>query len=323
VRTQAAAASPALERSLSAPEVHAPAQPAGQAGDDPEVRARLLRQEREIVARYAAGPDWSRYIYPAFALGGFALWVSMFPLAMAGIVPLWLGCLISTVIATGGYVTSHEAMHSNIARKGEKLRWLNELTGQVSTIPILFPFSMARIMHLQHHYHCNDPQRDPDYPDSAPSAWHALIKTWLNRQPRYAGSIHHYKRILAEIDSPASRRAQRETAMLQLFAMAFFFAMAWGGYALVVAAIWWLPRHIGLSYIRFYLSWAPHHPRDGQGRYFNTRVFKSKLGHILSMGMQYHLIHHLYPNIPHHRLKAAYYDMRPILAARGVDVSPL
>jgi beta-carotene hydroxylase len=287
---------------------------------EPGDRQRLLRREREIAAKYVGGRMW---IYPAFAFGGFALWVALFPLAMAGIVPLWLGFIISCVLGTGGYVTSHEAMHSNIARKGEKYRWLNELTGQVSTIPLIFPFSMARLMHLQHHYHCNDPQRDPDYPDEAPSAWKAIVKTWLNRQPRSDGSIHHYKRILAELNSPAARRAQRDTAILQLAAMAFFFAMSWSGYALVIAAIWWLPRHIALSYIRFYLSWAPHHPREKKGRYENTVVFKSRLGHVMSMAMETHLVHHLYPSIPNHRTRAAYREMREILAARGVDVGRL
>ncbi|WP_206185845.1 fatty acid desaturase [Sphingosinicella sp. BN140058] len=283
-------------------------------------RQELLRLEREIAARHTGGGMWG---YSVAALGGFALWVALFPLTMMGIIPLWIGFVASTVLATGGYVTSHEAMHSNIARKGDPLRWLNELVGQVSTIPLIFPFSMARMMHLQHHYHCNDPERDPDYPDAAPSAWKAIVKTWLNRQPRNGGSIHHYKKILAELDSPASRRAQRDTALLQLAAMAIFFATAWSGHALAVAAVWWLPRHIALSYIRFYLSWAPHHPRTGQGRYGNTKVFKSNLGHVMSMCMETHIIHHLYPSIPNHRTRAAYYEMREILAARGVDVSAL
>lgn len=287
---------------------------------DAERRRLLLRQEKAIAVRHMGGPMWG---YSVAALGGFALWVALFPLAMAGLVPLWLGFVVSTVLATGGYVTSHEAMHSNIARKGEKLRWLNELVGQVSTIPIIFPFSMARIMHLQHHYHCNDPVRDPDYPDEAPNAFMALVKTWLNRQPRNGGSIHNYKRILEELGTPAAKRAQRDTVILQLFAMGFFFAMAWGGYALVVAAIWWLPRHIALSYIRFYLSWAPHHPRTRQDRYGNTVVFRSRLGHVLSMCMETHIVHHLYPNIPNHRTRRAYREMREILAARGVDTSAL
>ena len=285
-----------------------------------ERRRLLLREEKAIATRYMGGWMWG---YVVAALGGFALWVALFPLAMTGTIPLWLAFIVSTALATGGYVPSHEAMHGNIARRGEKLRWLNEAVGQVSTIPIIFPFSMARIMHLQHHYHCNDPLRDPDYPDAAPNAFMALIKAWKNQQPRNGGAIHNYKRILTELGTPEARRAHRETAMLQLFAMSFFFAMAWSGYAIEVAALWWLPRHIALAYIRFYLSWAPHHPRSGRDRYSNTRVFKSRLGHVLSMGMESHIVHHLYPNIPNHRTRAAYREMRGVLAARGVDVSPL
>lgn len=285
-----------------------------------EDRQRLLRMEREIAARHIGAPAWG---YTAFTLTGFALWVALFPLAAMGVMPLWLAFIISTVLATGGYVPCHEAMHCNIARKGSRFYWLNELVGQVSTIPLICPYSMARVMHLEHHYHCNDPMRDPDYPDTAPSAWKAIVKTWINRQPRNGGAMHNYKRVLAELGTPAAKRAERDTVILQLAAMGFFFAMAWGGYALVIAAVWWLPRHIALSYIRFYLSWAPHHPRQDKARYGNTRPFRSSLGNILSLGMQYHVIHHLYPGIPIHRTKPAYYEMREILAARGVDVSAL
>lgn len=295
-------------------------EPAGPSDLTREERHRLSTLERKIAARHIGAPAWG---YTVFTLSGFALWVALFPLAAAGIVPLWLCFILSTVLATGGYVPCHEAMHCNIARKGSRFYWLNELVGQVSTIPLICPYSMARVMHLEHHYHCNDPLRDPDYPDAAPSAWKAIVKTWINRQPRNGGAMHNYKRVLAELGTPAAKRAERDTVILQLAAMAFFFAMAWSGYALVIAAVWWLPRHIALSYIRFYLSWAPHHPRRDKGRYGNTRPFRSSLGNILSLGMQYHVVHHLYPNIPIHRTRPAYYEMREILAARGVDVRAL
>ena len=290
-------------------------------GLDRQTRRALRRAEIAIAMRFHGGPNW---IYAAAALTCFAIWVALFPLAIVHRINLPLACLISCIFATGGYVTSHEAMHSNIARKGEKLRWLNELTGAVSTIPIVFPFSMARLMHLEHHYHCNDPLKDPDYSDEAPNAMMAWYKTWYNRQPGVDGSIHHYKRVLADMGTPEAARALRETMLLQLFFMGTLFAMAWSGYAIEAAALWWLPRHVGLSYIRFYLSWAPHHPREGRkGRYENSYIFKSRLGHVLSMGMETHLIHHLYPSIPNHRTRAAYFALRDVLIARGVDCSAL
>lgn len=298
-----------------------PALPLGADGLDAYTRRNLRKEEIEIARRFHGGKTW---VYGVVAIVCFAIWVSFFPLAIMGMLNLPLAFVLSCIFATGGYVTSHEAMHSNIARKGEKRRWLNELTGQISTIPIVFPFSMARLMHLEHHYHCNDPKKDPDYTDEAPNMWMAWYKTWYNRQPRVDGSIHAYKRILAEMGTPEAARSLRETLVLQLFFMAVLFTMAWNGYAIEAALIWWLPRHIGLSYIRFYLSWAPHHPREGKrGRYENTNIFKSRLGHVLSMGMETHLVHHLYPSIPNHRTRAAYFAMKDVLKARGVNVSAL
>ena len=293
----------------------------GASGLDRYTRRGLRKEEIAIARQFHGGAMWP---YAVAAFGCFAIWLSFFPLAIMGLLNLPLAFVLSCVFCVGGYVTSHEAMHSNIGRPGSKTRWLNEAVGAVSTIPIVFPFSMARLMHLEHHYHCNHPEKDPDYTDEAPNMWAAWYKTWYNRQPGVDGSIHHYKRILAEMGTPIARRALVETMVLQLVFMATLFTMAWNGDAIEAALIWWLPRHIGLSYIRFFLSWAPHHPREGKmGRYENTYVFKSRLGHVLSMGMQYHIVHHLYPGIPNHRTKEAYYALKPILKARGVDVSPL
>ncbi len=313
---------PAADDAAYAPDAPATAFPfAARDGLDRHVRRDLRKQEQAIARQFIGGAMWP---YVATAWGGFALWLALFPLTMAGVVPLWLAFVVSCVLATGGYVTSHEAMHSNIRRPGAKDYWINEWVGQVSTIPIVFPFSMARMMHLEHHYHTNDPVKDPDFTDEAPTALRAWYKTWYNRQPGVDGSIHAYKRILANMGTPEAARALKETMLLQLVFMAVLFALAWSGYAMVAALVWWLPRHIGLSYIRFYLSWAPHHPRAGRtGRYENTRVFKSRLGHVLSMGMETHLAHHLYPNIPNHRTRAAYRALKPVLEARGVDVARL
>ena len=291
-------------------------------GLDAHTRRTLLQEERAIARKYSS-VNKNQWPYVAITVAGFAAWVSFFPLAIMGYLPLWAGFIASCVLATGSYVVSHEAMHSNIGRPGTPMRKWNELVGWISTIILIFPFSMARIMHLHHHYYCNDPVKDPDYPDEAPSAFQAWIKTWINRQPGDGGSIHHYKKVLEQIGTPAARAAQRDTALMQLAAMTFFFAMSWAGYAMEVALLWWLPRHIGLSYIRFYLSWAPHHPRTQTGRYTNTVVFKSRLGHVMSIGMQYHIVHHLYPEVPNHLTKYAYREMRPILMARGVDCSAL
>ena len=111
----------------------------------------------------------------AIALACLAAWLSFWPLALMGILPLWLGCAITSVFAAGGYAIGHEAMHSNIGQEGTKRRFWNELTGQLSTILLILPFSMVKIMHLLHHQHTNDPDKDPDAIHAAPNAAMAFV----------------------------------------------------------------------------------------------------------------------------------------------------
>ena len=107
-----------------------------------------------------------------------------------------------------------------------------------------------------------------------------------------------------------------DAALATLAYYTILFVLAWSGYAIEAALLWWLPRHIGQTYIVYYLSWAPHHPATETGRYRNTRGFRAALGNIASMGMQYHIVHHLHPRIPLIRTPRAFHEMRDVLEAR-------
>ena len=299
----------------------APALPLGRGdGLDAHVRKTLLQQELAIGMKYAAH-NVRTWPYTVVATLCLAVFVASFPLAIMGILPLWLGCLVNSVFVAGGYIVAHEAMHSNLGREGSPRRFWNEFTGNISTIPLILPFSMVKAMHLLHHQHTNDPDKDPDAIHAAPNVVMAMVKSWLNRQPGAGGTGARWRRHIAEIGTPEAKRALAETMGMQLAAMSFFFAMAWSGYAIEVALLWWLPRHLGLTYIHAVLSWATHHPHGKTARYENTSVIRHPLGFVGSMGIEYHLIHHLYPYIPFHATRAAYYEMKPMLEARGVDCS--
>ena len=301
----------------------APAFPLGRgSGLDRHVLLDLQRQERAIARKYYEIGQMIRWKYVVATLAGFGVWASLFPLTMLDVVPLWAALVVSYLITTAGYITAHEAMHSTIGRKGTKAWFWNELTGQLSMIPLMFPFSIARVTHLQHHRFPNDPVRDPDYPDSAPNLRAALWKAWLNRQPGKTAQAHHIKRVLLEeVATPEAKAALKQTALIQLAGTLFFIGMALAGYAMEVAMVWWLPRWLGLIHTHVFFSWETHYPHEGRGRYDNTRIFRSSVGSFLSMWIEFHLIHHLYPNIPMHLTKQAYFEMKPVLEARGVDCS--
>lgn len=236
-----------------------------------------------------------------------------------GIMPLWLGFIIASINVSLCYLPSHEAQHNIIARRGQPLRWLNEVVGHLSVIPLFQPYRVLRDTHMEHHAHTNDPQLDPDYPVHAPGDFAFLKGAIKNRQP-YTNAADAY--------SDALKRVGKEHVLIDALVyavlyLAFLVGMAWSGYALEAALLWWLPRHVGLIYIEYYLSWAPHHPGKRQGRYRDTRAFKSRLGNLLSLGMQYHIVHHLYPHIPLSKTPAAYRELKPILQQRGCDLGDL
>jgi beta-carotene hydroxylase len=272
----------------------------------------LIRQERVIARKYIGKFPLAMAIW---GLGNLACWLTLWPLVFVGMLPLWAAFPIATVNVILCYLPSHEAQHSNFARPGDRLWWVNELIGYVSTIPLVLPFKIARLTHLEHHRHTNDPDLDPDYGAHAATWWQAILTGIKRRQP---GQPNSYALAIKRLGgNPLVNRAALEGALQTLAYWVILSVLAWAGYGLEAALIWWLPRHIGISYISLFLSWAPHHPAKEKGRYRNTRFFTSPLGNILVLGMEHHGIHHLYPAIPLTKNAAAFREMQPVLEARG------
>jgi len=278
--------------------------------------AELMRLERDVAGRHL---DKFPYLAVFWAFTNLAVWLALWPLVFMGVIPLWLGFVIAAFNIALSYLPSHEAQHDIIAKPGTKLRWLNQLVGHTSTIPLVIPYRVLKLTHMEHHKHANDKDLDPDYGTHADTSLKAIWKTLENRQPASEWT-QSYPKTLERIGRPD---AILDGILFQLVFYGILFGLAWSGYAIEAALLWWLPRHIAFSYIQYYLSWAPHNPGLAKGRYRDTRSFRSILGNIGSMGMQYHVIHHLHPRIPLYRTPKAYWEMKPILEARGCDVDEL
>ena len=274
----------------------------------------LLRLERSIADQFMGGLPWGSI---AWAFINLAVWLSLWPLTLSGMLPLWAAAPIATLNVILAYLPSHEAQHRIIAREGERLFWLNELVGHLSPVPMGLSYEAARLTHYEHHKHANHPEFDPDINTRSASVWHMITKDFAHQLKTISPGGAAYANCLARIGTDEAKRAGAVALIYALATNALLFGFAWAGYALEVAALVWLPRIVGGVYIRFFLSWAPHHPATDLGRYRDTRGFRSRLGHILTMGMQYHVIHHLYPRMPLFRHPAAFRALRPILVARG------
>lgn len=280
----------------------------------------LIRLERKTADAFMGGLPWGSI---AWAFTNLAVWLSLWPLTLMGILSPWVALPIATINVILAYLPSHEAQHRIIAREGDRLFWLNELVGHLSPIPMAMPYQSARLTHYEHHKHTNDPELDPDIHTRSDSAWHMVWKELADIPRTGSATGALYGACLQRLGTDEAQRAGLVALLYELTFNGLLFAIAWAGFALEAAALWWLPRIIGGIYIRFYLSWAPHHPANELGRYRDTRGFKSRLGNILTMGMQFHIIHHLYPRIPLMRHPKAFRALRPILEARGCRLDGL
>ena len=272
--------------------------------------------ERQIASKYMNKVPWGAVVW---GIGNCLVFIALFPLVLSGLVPLWAGFIVATLVAILAYLPSHEAQHNIIAGRGRPLRWLNELVGHMSVIPLAVPYRVLRATHMQHHQHTNDPEKDCDIDLTARSSFDFLRQALINRQP---GSDRNsaYARCL---ERTGQSHLMLDAVIAHAAYLIIMFVMAWSGYAIEIALLWWMPKMIGEVYIMYYLSWAPHYPGNEQGRYRDTRAFKSRFGNIVSMGMQFHIIHHLYPRIPLSLTPAAYRELRPILKQRGCELGRL
>ena len=274
--------------------------------------AELFKLEREIAGQHIDKFPWGSLLW---AMANITIWISLWPLVLLGVMPLWLGFILAILCIALCYLPSHEAQHDIYAKPGTRLRWLNETVGHISLIPLVLPYRVAKATHMEHHKHANDPQLDPDYGVHAPTAWAHLKKAVLAK-----GNNDAYGECLTRI---GQQHLGKDALIANIVFYGTLTVFAWSGYAIEAALLWWLPRHISTVWVQFYLSWAPHHPGSETGRYRDTRAFKSRLGNLLSGGMQYHVVHHLHPRIPLLRTGRAYWQMRDILEARGCDVAEL
>lgn len=275
--------------------------------------AELTRLERDIARKYAGKVPWETVIW---GLAIPPIWLGNWALVLTETIPLWAGFVISTLCLMFTYAPNHDAQHFIIGRKGTKWYRLNEFLGYWTSWLLVLPFETLRVTHMDHHRHTNDEHLDSDITTHAPNAWAALWASIRQRQP-------NGKR--AEDYRASLERAGRAdlVAMTAAYKMSYFlilFLLANWGYAIEAFLLWWLPYQLAMTYIIFFLSWAPHSPGMAQGKYRDTKSWKSVLGDPLSMWMGYHVVHHLHPYIPLLKTKPAYWEMRPILEARGVKL---
>ena len=284
------------------------------------------RRERKIAAKYRNDFAWRVVFECLWGVGG---WIAVIVLALKGIVPYWAACLVNGWLAYALYMPLHEATHGNVSGRHGKLRWVDDLVGWLSSVPLMLSYRGHQSSHMKHHAYTNDPGRDPDHFIGGPLselprkylifASMRLVLPILERLPGGERLVPTPVRRAFELgnESPYEIRLFRRQEMLSLLVLV---GLGLAGFFWEALLLWYLPANIGLFVIFFVFAWLPHHPHEETGRYRDTRITLFPGSTLLIRGQDHHLLHHMFPRIPHYHLPWLFREIRPILEEHGARI---
>lgn len=293
--------------------------------DQPTAEARqILRDENLIAAKYWGGFQ-SRIVITFFFFA--AIWVSTLVMGLNGSIPLWLGLIVNTAVAATFYMPMHESVHRNVWGKTMKFRKGEDLLGILCGIPLLMSFGVHRPSHMRHHAFTNDADRDPDFfaqgkMKELPIKWYVVLMTFTFL-PLFAFVPAARKLLPQTALKRASRQeVNREEGKLQfrfwILVHAVVIAAFVTGHGVQALMLWYIPARLQFCWLITVFAWFPHHPAAETGRYVDTRVAVFPGSGVLVRGHDHHALHHLFPRVPHYRLRALWAEMAEDLVAKGV-----
>ena len=277
--------------------------------ESPEIAAEFSFEKEKVIAKsFSQRLQWEMIL---IGLGQAAIWLSLWPLVLNGIIDLWVGFFIAILCACFAYLPSHEAQHGNYSRGNPRLRWLDGFVGHITLITLIYPYHLLRVTHMKHHAYTNDPEKDPDYLNAHTSSVLKVIKNVLD------GSTVDFGKYLEVFST--------DKAFVNSFKKAIPISLLYRFTLLVLVIIfpletlllWWLPAKIGTVYTTVFFSYFPH-LGTSTGRYQNTRFWSHWMPRYLNHSMQLHFIHHLHPGIGHYDEPKAVEALKPFLIARKV-----
>ena len=267
-----------------------------------------FEKEKAVAKKYAQRFQWEMIL---IGIGQACVWLSLWPLVMFGIIPLWLGFIVACFCACMAYLPSHEAQHGNYSRGDPKKRWIDALVGHITLITVMFPYEILRVTHMKHHAYTNHDDKDPDFLTSnAKSVKEVILLSLDGTSPDY----QKYKEVYSS-DAAFQKAFEKGVKVslacrLTLMLLVFLFPLQ-------TLLLWWLPAKIGVLYTTLFFSYYPHIGTE-IGRYKNTRFWQHWMPRYINHSMQLHFVHHLHPNIGHYDEPRAIEELKPFLIARGV-----
>ncbi|WP_287129770.1 fatty acid desaturase [Candidatus Cyanaurora vandensis] len=239
-----------------------------------------------------------------------ALFLAVIVLFMLGLVgslgwgwPLWVPFLLNT----GGVFALAVVLHDSSHGTAHRTPWLNRLLGHLAAVLQGFTYPVFLRVHAEHHAHVNHPTKDPDH----------FVSTggplWLIPVRFEWHEVFFFKHRLWRGHDLWGWVADR-SAQVGLLWVCWQLGPEYFGYCM---NLWITPAGVAGLLVGIIFDYLPHRPFISQDRWTNTRVYPSRWLNWLVFGQNYHLAHHLWPNIPWYHYERAYWSQQELLMAKG------
>lgn len=202
------------------------------------------------------------------------------------------------------FTVMHDAVHNSISSN----KIFNDFIGSTSSI-ILSPISSYnafKYIHKKHHLYVNT-KKDPDYWISH-SSNHIIHKCVL-QIPYYWFYIFKIY-LYGEIDIKTFFQSIYQIIIL-IFTYMTFYVFNFNYSLYIIYYYMFLPSLISIPLLSLMLTYLPHKNMGYKDKYKTSSIIKLKyvsefFTSIIMANQNYHIIHHLNPNIPFHQYKNYY-----------------
>jgi len=203
-------------------------------------------------------------------------------------------------------------LHDAVHKTANKNRLVNELMMHGTWIFFLNAPMVFRKIHLAHHAHTNQGEDDPDHFTSANTWLGRWLKSFLLIFSYYNYAIRKFKRTPENFFWLGSSFMVLVIAYLSLFIV---------DNPLQLLFVWQLPAFVGIGFLGFLNTAWPHHPGKDASRYGNTKILKVwKPLEWLLLYQNYHLVHHLRPQLPWYRYTSYWKEHQEEILAQGAEI---
>ncbi|WP_414542968.1 fatty acid desaturase family protein [Nostoc sp. CCY0012] len=256
--------------------------------------------ESEIRALQKSNP-WHHFLYlifPLMAVVGVAVEVNAYTQGLGWnftTVEYCLGVILVALGMNAMFLLIHEGVHDILFPS----KWLNDLVAIVMAIAGFVSFSAYRLMHLRHHEHLGNENDPDDYHNYTNNA--KLI--WLLHYNRLLWATILYLIFVPSLAWRYGNIQERLKVVSEYLLLIVTYIIIWQFVPLKLFFMTWIVPFILTNFAINIRGLTQHGITDATDPFLASRSIEaSPIVQFLLVHENFHLEHHLFPNIPSYNL---------------------